>query len=47
MDNASGMATLVALAEHYAKIPKNQRRRTRTFSRRPAPVAVGRHASIR
>lgn len=31
MDNASGMATLVALAEHYAKVPKNQRRRTMTF----------------
>jgi hypothetical protein len=31
MDNASGMATLVALAEHYAKIPKSQRRRTMTF----------------
>ncbi|MBI2189793.1 MAG: M28 family peptidase [Acidobacteria bacterium] len=31
MDNASGMATLVALAEHYAKAPKAQRRRTVTF----------------
>jgi hypothetical protein len=31
MDNASGMATLVALAEHYAKIPRAQRRRTMTF----------------
>ncbi|OFW04906.1 MAG: hypothetical protein A3I61_17020 [Acidobacteria bacterium RIFCSPLOWO2_02_FULL_68_18] len=31
MDNASGMATLVALAEHYAKLPKTQRRRTLTF----------------
>ncbi len=31
MDNASGMATLVALAEHYAKVPKAQRRRTMTF----------------
>lgn len=31
MDNASGMATLVALAEHYAKIPRAQRRRTITF----------------
>ena len=31
MDNASGMATMVALAEHYAKIPKAQRRRTMTF----------------
>jgi hypothetical protein len=31
MDNASGVATMVALAEHYAKIPKNQRRRTMTF----------------
>ncbi len=31
MDNASGIATMVALAEHYAKMPKNQRRRTMTF----------------
>jgi len=31
MDNASGVATLVALAEHYAKVPKAQRRRTMTF----------------
>ncbi len=31
MDNASGMATLIALAEHYAKVPKAQRRRTMTF----------------
>ena len=31
MDNASGIATMVALAEHYAKIPKAQRRRTMTF----------------
>jgi hypothetical protein len=31
MDNASGIATMVALAEHYSKIPKAQRRRTMTF----------------
>ena len=31
MDNASGVATMVALAEHYAKIPKGQRRRTMAF----------------
>ena len=31
MDNASGMATLVALAEHYTKVPKAERRRTMTF----------------
>ena len=31
MDNASGVATLVALAEHYAKTPKAERRRTMTF----------------
>jgi hypothetical protein len=31
MDNASGMATMVALAEHYAKIPQAQRRRSMTF----------------
>ena len=31
MDNASGMATMIALAEHYAKLPRAQRRRTMTF----------------
>lgn len=31
MDNASGMATMVALAEYYASVPKTQRRRTMTF----------------
>lgn len=31
MDNASGVATVVALAEYFAKIPKAQRRRTITF----------------
>jgi hypothetical protein len=31
MDNASGIATMVALAEHYAQLPKNRRRRTMTF----------------
>jgi hypothetical protein len=31
MDNASGIATMIALAEHYAKVPKGQRRRTMTF----------------
>jgi len=31
MDNASGMATMVALAEYYASLPKSQRRRTMTF----------------
>ncbi len=31
MDNASGIATMVALAEHFAKVPKAQRRRTMTF----------------
>lgn len=31
MDNASGVATLVAMAEHYASIPKAQRKRTITF----------------
>ncbi len=31
MDNASGIATMVALAEHYGKVPKAQRRRTMTF----------------
>ena len=27
-DNASGMATLIGLAEHYAKLPRDKRRRT-------------------
>jgi hypothetical protein len=31
MDNASGLATMIALAEHYARIPRSQRRRTMTF----------------
>jgi hypothetical protein len=30
-DNASGMATMLGLAEHYAKVPKAQRRRTLEF----------------
>jgi hypothetical protein len=30
-DNASGVATMVSLAEHFAKIPKDQRRRTIKF----------------
>jgi hypothetical protein len=32
LDNASGMATMVALAEYYAKIPQAQRRRTLRFA---------------
>ena len=31
LDNASGMAVMIALAEHYAKIPQAQRRRTLRF----------------
>jgi len=31
LDNASGMAVMVGLAEHFAKIPKSQRRRTIHF----------------
>ena len=30
-DNASGVATMIGLAEHYAKIPQAQRRRTMVF----------------
>ena len=30
-DNASGMATLLGMAEHFAKVPKAQRRRTILF----------------
>ena len=48
MDNASGMATLVALAEHYAKTPKGQRRRTMTFFTTSAHHSPsGQNASIR
>jgi len=36
LDNASGMAVMVALAEYYAKIPKEQRRRTIRFAGLPA-----------
>ena len=31
LDNASGMAMMINMAEHYAKIPKSQRRRTIKF----------------
>src|SRR5438093_8881832 len=31
MDNASGIGTLIELAQHYATLPKSQRRRTMTF----------------
>lgn len=36
MDNASGLAVMVALAEHYAKVPQSQRRRTILFAGTPA-----------
>jgi hypothetical protein len=31
MDNASGVATMITLAEYYASIPKSQRKRTMVF----------------
>ena len=31
LDNASGMATMIEMAQHYAKLPKAQRRRTMVF----------------
>jgi hypothetical protein len=31
MDNASGIGTMIELAEYYAHVPKSQRRRTMTF----------------
>jgi Peptidase family M28 len=31
MDNASGVGTMIELAEHYARIPRSERRRTLTF----------------
>jgi hypothetical protein len=34
-DNASGMATMIGLAEYYAKVPKEKRRRTMTFIASP------------
>ena len=36
LDNASGMAVMVALAEYYGKIPQAQRRRTIRFAGVPA-----------
>ena len=30
-DNASGVASIISLAEHYAKIPQSQRPRTMVF----------------
>jgi hypothetical protein len=36
MDNASGLATMVSLAEYYSKIPQAQRRRTIIFAGTPA-----------
>jgi hypothetical protein len=30
-DNASGVASIIALAEHYAKVPRTERRRTLVF----------------
>ncbi|HYL39636.1 MAG TPA: M28 family peptidase [Bryobacteraceae bacterium] len=31
LDNASGMAVMLSLAEYYSKVPKEQRRRTLKF----------------
>jgi len=31
MDNASGIGTMIELAEHYARLPRSARRRTMTF----------------
>lgn len=31
MDNASGVAALIALAEHYARVPQSERKRTMVF----------------
>ena len=31
LDNASGMAVMLGLAEYYSKIPREQRRRTLKF----------------
>ena len=40
-DNASGMATMVGLAEYFAKMPKEQRRRTIKFV-----TTSGHHAAL-
>lgn len=48
MDNASGVATMVALAEHYSRIPKSQRLRTMVFFTTSAHHAPsGENAGIR
>jgi len=48
MDNASGMATMVTLAEYYAGVPKSKRRRTMTFFTTSAHHSPsGPNASIR
>lgn len=36
LDNASGVAMLLELAQHYASLPRKQRRRTMTFLTTPA-----------
>jgi hypothetical protein len=40
-DNASGVASMIGLAEHFAKLPKSQRRRTMIF------IGTDGHHSIR
>jgi hypothetical protein len=41
LDNASGMAGMLALAEYYAKVPRAERRRTLTFLVTPGHHAGG------
>jgi len=48
MDNASGMAMMLELAQHFASIPKSQRRRTMTFFTTSAHHSPsGENASLR
>src|SRR4029077_19091451 len=48
MDNASGMAMMLELAQHFASIPKSQRKRTMTFFTSSAHHSPsGENASLR
>jgi hypothetical protein len=46
LDNASGMATMLGLAEHFVTVPKAQRRRTMTFATTSAHHAYAPEAGI-
>ena len=46
-DNASGMATMIAIAEYYARVPRSQRRRSITFLTTTHHSPTGPDAGIR